>query len=179
MWPKKGAWVFLPLLGFIGLAILLASGLGEKTEELPTALAGKPLPVMQLPSLLRQGKTVDNTEFEGRWTLLNVWATWCPTCHIEHPYLLELARRGVAIVGLDYKDELGLAREYLASGGNPYIEVPLDVSGAYGLELGVYGAPETYLISPQGTIVLRHVGEMKERVWQEKFLPIIQAGSEQ
>lgn len=173
MLPRKGVWVFLPLIGFIAMAILLASSLGKNTEDLPTALAGKPLPQMQLPSLLRKGNTVENSLFEGRWTLLNVWATWCPTCHIEHPYLLELAQRGVAIVGLDYKDEDAAAKNYLANLGNPYVEVPVDASGAYGLNLGVYGAPETYLISPQGDIVLRHVGEMNERVWQAKFLPLI------
>lgn len=176
MWPRKGVWVFLPLLGFIFLAVLLASGLGKNTEELPTALAGKPLPTMQLPSLMRQGMVVDNSIFVGRWTLLNVWATWCPTCHIEHPYLLQLAQQGVAIVGLDYKDDEIAAKDYLANRGNPFVEIPMDVSGAYGLDLGVYGAPETYLISPQGKVVLRHVGEMRERVWQEKFLPIINAG---
>lgn len=173
MVPRKGVWVFLPLIGFIALAILLASGLGKNTEDLPTALAGKPLPPMQLPSLLRKGNVVDNSLFDGRWTLLNVWATWCPTCHVEHPYLLKLAQRGVAIVGLDYKDEDEAAKNYLANLGNPYVEVPVDASGSYGLNLGVYGAPETYLISPQGDIVLRHVGEMNERVWQAKFLPLM------
>lgn len=175
MLPRKGLWVFFPLAGFIALAILLASGLGKNTEELPTALAGKPLPEMMLPSLLRQGTDVTNEIFEDRWTLLNVWATWCPTCHIEHPYLLELAQRGVVIVGLDYKDTDQDARDYLANLGNPYTEVPVDASGAYGLNLGVYGAPETYLISPEGKVVLRHVGEMREKVWQEKFLPLINA----
>ena len=179
MWPRKGVWVFLPLLGFVLLAVLLASGLGKNTEELPTALAGKPVPTMQLPSLMRQGALVDTGIFQGHWTLLNVWATWCPTCHIEHPYLLELARQGVRIVGLDYKDDEQAARDYLANRGNPFIEVPMDATGAYGMDLGVYGAPETYLVSPQGKVVLRHVGEMREQVWREKFLPIINAESQQ
>ena len=176
MWPRKGVWVFLPLLGFVILAILLASGLGKNTEDLPSALIGKPLPAMQLPSLLRKGETVDNDVFKGRWTLLNVWATWCPTCHIEHPYLVQLARQGVHIVGIDYKDTPDDARAYLAERDNPYSEVAIDADGAYGLNLGVYGAPESYLISPEGKVVLRHVSAMDEKVWKEQFLPLIQAG---
>lgn len=174
---RKGLWVFVPLLAFMALAILLATSLGRDTETLPTALAGKPLPPMQLPSLLRQGQEVTNEIFHGRWTLLNVWATWCPTCYVEHPYLVELAQKGVAIVGLDYKDDAAAAREYLAKGGNPYIDVPMDQTGSYGLDLGVYGAPETFLIDPDGKVVLRHVGEMNARVWQEKFQPAMKGAS--
>ena len=85
--PRKGLWMFLPLLAFLGLAILLASGLGRDTEELPTALAGKPLPEMQLPSLMRRGTEVRNDLFAGHWTLLNVWATWCAPCVTELPSL--------------------------------------------------------------------------------------------
>lgn len=170
----KGPWVFLPLLLFVGLAILLGSGLGKDSTELRTALADKPVPTFSLPSLLRQGETVDNGILEGRWSLVNVWATWCPTCHVEHPYLLELAARGVAIIGLNYKDEDDAARNYLAQLGNPFVDVIVDSDGQMGLDLGVYGAPETFLVDPQGKIVLRHVGEMNERVWQEKFAPHMQ-----
>lgn len=169
--PAKRAWLFLPLILFLALAILLASGLGRNTQELPTALAGQLLPQMALPSILRKDTQVTNEQFLGRWTLLNVWATWCPTCHVEHPYLLELAARGVNIVGLNYKDEADKARDYLARMGNPFVEVPADADGRFGLELGVYGAPETYLVDPAGRVVLRHVGDMNERVWQQKFVP--------
>lgn len=169
----RGIWVFLPLAGFVALALLLASGLGKDTSELKTALASRPVPAFSLPSLMRQGETVDPSVFKGRWTLLNVWATWCPTCHVEHPYLLELAARGIAIVGLNYKDEPDAAREYLANMGNPFVEVPVDQSGQTGLDLGVYGAPETFLVNPDGEIVFRHVGELNERVWAEKFAPYI------
>lgn len=174
---RKALWVFLPLAGFLLLAGLLFSGLGKDTEELPTALAGKPLPAMQLPSLLRAGKTVDNSVFQGRWTLLNVWATWCPTCYVEHPFLLELAAQGVAIIGLNSQDDTEKAKQYLAELGNPYIEVAVDESGKYGLDLGVYGAPETYLINPQGQVVLRRAGDINERVWRDRFLPVINAAA--
>lgn len=174
---RKALWVFVPLAAFLLLVVLLFSGLGKDTEELPTALAGKPLPTMQLPSLLRAGQTVDNSAFLGRWTLLNVWATWCPTCYVEHPFLLELAAQGVAIIGLNSQDDTEKAKQYLAELGNPYIEVAVDESGKYGLDLGVYGAPETYLISPQGEVVLRRAGDINERVWRDRFLPVINAAA--
>ena len=172
---RKGLWVFLPLAGFLALAVLLASGLGKDSTELKTALADRPVPAFSLPSLLRQGTTVSNEVFLDRWSLLNVWATWCPTCHVEHPYLLELDSRGVAIIGLNYKDDADAARAYLAERGNPFIEVPVDADGRVGLDLGVYGAPETFLVNPAGKVVLRHVGEVNERVWNEKFAPHMEA----
>ncbi|WP_101674964.1 DsbE family thiol:disulfide interchange protein [Alloalcanivorax mobilis] len=177
---QRGAslWIFLPLIAFVALAILLASGLGRDPELLPSALAGKPVPDFSLPSLVSE-RTLSNQDLTGRWQLLNVWATWCPTCHIEHPYLLELAARGVPIVGLNYKDEDPAARDYLAELGNPFTEVIVDKDGQLGLDLGVYGAPETFLINPQGEIVLRQVGDMNERVWQEKFAPVLEKAGQQ
>lgn len=169
---NKSGWLFIPLLAFVGLAILLASGLGRDTEELPTALAGKPLPTLQLPSLMRAGTEVNNELFLGHWTLLNVWASWCPTCYVEHPYLMQLADQGVRLVGLNYKDDLDKARQYLAKLGNPYLEVAVDESGSYGIDLGVYGAPETFIINPRGEVVFRYVGEVNERSWQQRFMPL-------
>lgn len=166
------AWRVLPLVVFVALALLLWFGLGRNTEELPSALAGKPVPQMQLPSLLRDGDTVDESVFQGRWSLLNVWATWCPTCYVEHPYLVELARAGVPIIGLNSRDEDEAAREYLARLGNPYVDVAVDKSGDYGLELGVYGAPETFVINPRGEVVLRHAGDLNPRVWEQKIAPV-------
>ena len=166
-------WVFLPLVAFVALAVLLASGLGRNPEELPSALAGKPVPEFSRPSLLND-RTLTEELLTGRWQLLNVWGTWCPTCYVEHPYLLELARSGIPIVGLDYKDEDAKARDYLAEYGNPFREVIVDADGQLGLDLGVYGAPETFLINPRGEIVLRHAGDLNARVWQEKFLPLLE-----
>ena len=125
-------WVFLPLVAFVALAVLLASGLGRNPEELPSALAGKPVPEFSRPSLLND-RTLTEALLTGRWQLLNVWGTWCPTCYIEHPYLLELARSGIPIVGLDYKDEDAKARDYLAEYGNPFREVIVDADGQLGL----------------------------------------------
>lgn len=167
-------WVFLPLAAFVALAVLLASGLGRDPQELPSALVGKPVPSFSLPSLLTE-ETYTEASLKGRWQLVNVWATWCPTCHIEHPFLLTLAARGVAITGLNYKDETAAARQYLANMGNPFSHVIVDADGQLGLDLGVYGAPETFLVNPRGEIVLRHAGDINERVWNEKFLPLMPA----
>lgn len=165
-------WVFLPLVGFVLLAVLLASGLGRDPQELPSALVGKPVPNFSLPSLMTD-EALTQDSLKGRWQLLNVWATWCPTCYVEHPFLLELAARGVAIAGLNYKDESDPARQYLAEHGNPFTHVIVDADGQLGLDLGVYGAPETFLINPEGEIVLRHAGDLNARVWQEKFVPLL------
>lgn len=169
---RLALWKLLPLAVFMMLSPLLYWGLWHDSEELPSALAGKPLPEMALPSLLRRGETVSNAFFTGHWTLINVWGSWCPTCYIEHPYLHALAQQGVRIVGLNYKDEPDKARDYLARLGNPYVEVALDESGQYGMELGVYGAPETFVIDPEGNIVLRYVGELNERSWAQRFAPV-------
>lgn len=165
---KHGSlWVFAPLVLFVALAVLLALSLGKDPDLIPSARKGEPVPAFRLPSLLHQGQMVSNDIFTGHWTLLNVWATWCPTCHIEHPYLMQLAQQGVRIVGVDYKDDDGKAQAWLADKGNPYVEVFTDQSGDFGLDLGVYGAPETYLVDPANKIVLRHVGNVDERAWQQ------------
>jgi cytochrome c biogenesis protein CcmG/thiol:disulfide interchange protein DsbE len=98
---------------------------------------------------------------------------------VEHPFLLELAARGVAIAGLNYKDDSAPARQYLAEQGNPFTHVIVDADGQLGLDLGVYGAPETFLINPDGEIVLRHAGDLNARVWQEKFAPLLEQGSQE
>ncbi|MDX1803097.1 MAG: DsbE family thiol:disulfide interchange protein [Alcanivorax sp.] len=172
----RSLWVFLPLALFMALAILLASGLGHDPHKLPSAMVGKPVPAFSLPSLLDE-KHYTNALLKGRWQLLNVWATWCPTCHLEHPYLMSLAARGVPVIGVDYKDDPDSARDYLANRGNPYRQVVMDSDGQLGLDLGVYGAPETFLINPRGHIVLRHAGNLDERVWKEKILPKVPAGT--
>lgn len=169
---RVSLWPFIPVLVVLALAGLFFWALNRPDkEELPTALAGQPVPAFELPALNREGPLTEDI-FQGHWSLLNVWATWCPTCHVEHAYLLELAERGVRIVGLNYKDDAQAAREYLARQGNPFSEIPMDADGSYGMDLGVYGAPETYVVDPDGTILLRHVGEMNERVWERKFAPV-------
>lgn len=170
------AWALLPLLAFLGLAALLYSGLDEHQQKLPSALAGEALPAFSLPALIGEHRLTEQV-LTGQWQLLNVWATWCPTCHIEHPFLMKLAANGVTLVGLNYKDDPQAARRYLAEMGNPYTAVIVDRDGQFGLELGVYGAPETYLINPEGEVVLRRVGNLDLRVWRQRFVPVLrQAG---
>jgi len=167
-------WAFVPLVFFAILAWLLASGLGRDTSEMPSALVGKPVPEFALPSLLEPGQTLTEEIFLGQPTLLNVWATWCPTCYAEHPFLLELAARGINVVGINYKDDQEKALQYLANLGNPYSSTVVDATGRLGLDLGVYGAPETFIIDSRGQVLLRHAGEINERNWAEKFLPVWQ-----
>lgn len=174
---KASPWVFLPLVAFVALAVLLASGLGRDTDDLPSALTGKSVPEFDQPSLLSD-RTLSEEIFTGQWQILNVWGTWCPTCYVEHPYLLKLAEAGMPIIGLNYKDEDAKARDYLAEYSNPFRDVIVDSDGQLGLDLGVYGAPETFLISPRGEVVLRHVGELNQRVWDEKFAPVLQQAGE-
>lgn len=165
-------WVVWPLVAFMALAVLLYTGLGRNPHILPSALAGKPVPAFSLPSLTGD-QTVTERALTGKWRLLNVWATWCPTCQIEHPFLMALASRGVPIVGVDYKDDPNRARAYLADNGNPYTRVLVDRDGGFGLDLGVYGAPETFLINPRGQVVLRQVGNLDQQAWTQRFQPIL------
>lgn len=175
---KFPLWVFVPLALFLGLTVLLAMSLGKDPDLIPSARKGHPVPAFEQPSLMRQNKVITQDIFKGHWSLLNVWATWCPTCHIEHAYLMTLARQGVRIIGMDYKDNVDEARQLLADSGNPYAEVFVDKQGDVGLDLGVYGAPETFVIDPDGNIVMRHVGNLDEDVWRSQILPIWQKEKE-
>lgn len=165
-------WRFVPVLVLLALALLFFWALNRPDrEEVPSARTGQPVPAFELPTL-NSDETRTEAVFEGHWSLLNVWGAWCPTCHVEHPYLLELAERGVRIVGLNYKDDLPEARAYLDKGGDPFAVNLVDEDGDYGLDLGVYGAPETWVINPEGEVELRHAGELNREVWQEKIAPV-------
>lgn len=159
-------WLFIPIVAFVALMVLLALGLRQDPSELPSALAGKPLPAFTANDL--SGQTHQSSSFEGP-ALLNVWATWCPTCKVEHAYLNTLAAEGVTIYGLNYKDDDQKAREWLEKYDSPYALNLVDNSGQIGMDLGVVGAPETFLINESGEIVLRHAGEMNAAVWEQKF----------
>lgn len=163
--------LFIPLLLFIGIAALFWKGLSLDPNYMPSALANRPLPAFTADTL--EGGVISDAELRGAPALLNVWATWCPTCAAEHAYLNELARRGVRIYGLNYKDDLQAARRWIQSKGDPYIANILDPSGRLGLDLGVTGAPETYLFDAEGVIHLRHQGPVDERVWRTVFEPAL------
>ncbi len=159
--------LFLPLIIFVVLALLLLRGLDRDPSAMPSALIDRPVPSFRLPDLAEGDRVFTEALLSGQPALLNVWATWCPSCRFEHPFLLQLAAQGVRIVGLNYKDETTPAREWLTRLGDPYIAIIEDREGSLGLDLGVYGAPETYLVDANGIIRYKHVGVVNERVWAD------------
>lgn len=163
--------LFLPLILFGVLAAFLMRGLELDPKALPSALIDKPLPAFSLPAL-GSGDILDREAVTGRAALFNVWATWCVSCRVEHPYLTQLAREGVAIYGINYKDDDAAALKWLQELGDPYIASIADREGTLGLDLGVYGAPETYLVDREGVVRFRHVGVVDERVWTTVLQPI-------
>jgi cytochrome c biogenesis protein CcmG/thiol:disulfide interchange protein DsbE len=162
---------FLPIILFIILGIFLYRGIALDPSEMPSALIDKPVPAFSLADL-QDGSVVTEKALQGRVTLLNVWATWCVSCRMEHPYLLELARRGVTIVGVDYKDDDAKAQDWLKELGNPYALTVIDKEGRLGLDLGVFGAPESFLVDKHGIIRYKRVGVIDERVWQTEIAPV-------
>jgi cytochrome c biogenesis protein CcmG/thiol:disulfide interchange protein DsbE len=169
----------LPLAGFLVVAAIFAVALNRAPEKgqafVKSALIGKPAPDFTLPSVTDPGENVTMAQFRGRWTLLNVWGTWCVECRVEHPVLLDIQREGkVALLGLDYKDDPEAAIRWLRDLGNPYDAVADDSEGRAAIDLGVYGAPETFLIDPDGIIVHKQVGAVSSEMWQRDFLPHIE-----
>ena len=163
--------LFLPLLIFVGLSLFLYRGLSLDPKELPSALIDKPLPEFNLSALL-DDRPLSRQDVVGEVSLFNVWATWCVSCRVEHPFLQQLADAGVPIVGVNYKDENEAARQWLVDLGNPYTVNIVDAEGSFGLDLGVYGAPETYFVDASGVIRYRHVGVIDERIWSSRLKPI-------
>lgn len=172
--------LFLPLIIFFALIIafmvqLKWNAAGHDPKALESALIGKTVPSFSLESVHDAEKQVtDEVLKTGKVRLLNVWATWCPTCYAEHQYLTELAKQGVEIVGVDYKDEREKALKFLANYGDPYRAIIYDPKGSLGLDLGVYGAPETFIVDGKGTIHYRHAGDVNDHVWHNVLKPIYQ-----
>ncbi|MGF1775119.1 DsbE family thiol:disulfide interchange protein [Vibrio maritimus] len=171
--------LFIPLVAFLILVSVFAVQLGrnqagDDPTKLESVLIGKQVPQFRLEDLAEPGKLYDQAVFTGEPLLLNVWATWCPTCYAEHQYLNELAANGVKIIGLNYKDQRNKAVQWLNELGNPYLISLFDGDGMLGLDLGVYGAPETFLIDANGVIRYRHVGDVNSQNWSEKLQPLYQ-----
>lgn len=172
--PNRFKWLVLalPLLAFLWLTIFLLRGLFSDPTELSSALVGKPVPQFELPDIYDPSTTYTEAVLHGRPMLLNVWATWCPTCRAEHAYLNKLAQQGVYIVGLNYKDDSrAKAVDWLNTLGDPYRLNLFDERGAVAIDFGVYGAPETFLINANGEVMYRHVGDVNERVWSTILEP--------
>lgn len=165
--------LFVPLIIFAVLAVLFWRGLALDPNEMPSALLDKPLPEFELPSLADSQSTISKADLVGKPLLLNVWATWCVACRAEHPFLLQLAQQGVPIYGINYKDENDPARKWLQDLGNPYVENIVDADGRLGIDLGVFGAPETYVLDSKGVIRYKHIGILDEQVWVEHVAPIL------
>jgi cytochrome c biogenesis protein CcmG/thiol:disulfide interchange protein DsbE len=171
--PWRWAILALPLVAFLLLVGFLLRGLFSDPTELSSALVGKPVPAFSVPDIYNTEKIYTEQVLQGRPMLLNVWATWCPTCRAEHAYLNQLAAQGVYIVGLNYKDDSrSKAVNWLNTLGDPYQLNLFDESGRVAIEFGVYGAPETFVIDAQGRIRYRHVGDVNERVWQQVIGPM-------
>lgn len=164
--------LFMPLLVFAVMAIFLLRGLENDPAELPSALVNQPFPPFKLQALRDSSRMLSEKDFQGEVVLVNVWATWCFACRIEHPMLNRLSEEGVKIIGLNYKDERNAAIAWLAERGDPYQFNIFDLQGSLGIDLGVYGAPETYLVDAEGVIRHRRVGVVDERVWEQDFLPL-------
>jgi cytochrome c biogenesis protein CcmG/thiol:disulfide interchange protein DsbE len=163
--------LFIPLLLFVVLAAFLFRGLSLDPKAMPSALIDQPLPSFSLPRLGTED-LITRDDVVGEPALLNVWATWCISCRVEHPYLQHLADQGVPIYGVNYKDEDAAALGWLQELGDPYRANIADREGTLGLDLGVYGAPETYLIDGNGVVRYRHVGVVNERVWTQILQPV-------
>lgn len=170
--------LFIPLIIFAALAgfffiVEMQIKEGEyDPKSMPSARVGQNFPVFSLPDS-ETGALITEKDLQGQVSLVNVWATWCPSCFYEHPFLNDLAKRGVVIFGVDYKDTVAAAKQWLRDKGNPYRHNIFDADGSLGLDLGVTGAPETYVVDHLGVVQLRHQGPLDETVWQQKILPLV------
>jgi cytochrome c biogenesis protein CcmG/thiol:disulfide interchange protein DsbE len=168
----------IPLALFVLLGLALFRGLSLNPREVPSPLIGKPAPEFTLPSLQDASYPVSSRELLGQPWVLNVWGTWCAGCRQEHDTLLAIARQQtVPIVGLNWKDDNALAQDWLRQLGNPYAVVAEDREGRTAIDWGVYGAPETFLIGPDGLVLYKHIAPMTMEVWNKEFLPRIRAAS--
>ncbi|MGH8276813.1 MAG: DsbE family thiol:disulfide interchange protein [Steroidobacteraceae bacterium] len=164
----------IPLGVFAMLAVVLAIGIEHSPEKglIVSPLLGKVAPQFSLPSLADPAHVVRSGDLKGRWYLFNVWATWCGECRAEHDMLLTVSRSGaVPLIGLDWKDDDAQALGWLQQLGNPYQVVAVDRTGQVAIDWGVYGAPETFLVNPQGVIVYKHVGALTYDTWTREILP--------
>jgi cytochrome c biogenesis protein CcmG/thiol:disulfide interchange protein DsbE len=164
----------IPLLLFIALVVFLAIGLNRDPHEVPSPLINKPAPAFEVPQLAEPNKTFSPASMKGQVWILNVWASWCVACREEHPVLVELAKSQMApVIGLDYKDKREDAMAMLAKQGNPYMLSAFDGNGRVGIDYGVYGVPETYIIDKAGVIRFKHIGPLTMDLLNQKIYPIV------
>lgn len=167
----------IPVVVLLGLLALLGIGLRLDPREVPSPLIGKMAPAFDLPNLDRSAR-ITPLDLQGRPVLVNFFASWCAGCQVEHPVLMKLAREyGVEIVGIDYKDTREAAEQWLARHGNPYRIIVADALGQAGLDWGVYGVPETFVLSADGRVVYKQIGPMTDAAWRDKIAPLLAQGS--
>lgn len=184
---NKLLWL-LPLFIFLAFVILLMFRLGKNTQIVPEKILNRPMPAFVLPDLIHPETNLTPADLPKKPYVLNVWGSWCPTCQLEHPLLMQLAKQGqpqgqsqlkqkqpVTLVGINYKDELGDALNYLQQYGNPYVFNIQDYQGELALELGLTGAPESFVIDANGHIRQHIVGAITNQSWQTRVLPCLQA----
>ncbi len=167
----------LPVIVFIALCVLLFAGLrmADRKDIIPSPLIGKPAPQFNLPTLDGE-HMVQRDDLLGRAYLLNVWASWCPGCRVEHEQIASIAESGLLpVIGLNYKDAEADAKRWLNQFGDPYEQIIVDADGKVGIDFGVYGAPETFLVDADGTIQFKQVGILDQRTWETKLRPLIES----
>lgn len=168
----------LPLIGVVALLVFLVMGLRHgDPRALPSPFIGKPAPQFELPTLKMPEVTIGTHTMAGDYALVNVWATWCVMCRVEHPFLLELAaNKAIPIYGINWRDSRPDAIRWLDDLGDPYIASAFDEDGRVGIDWGVYAAPETFLVDPEGTVIYKHLGPLDPEVWEREFVSRMTAG---
>ncbi len=163
----------IPLVIFIGLVAMLYMRLGKPTDIVTNTALERPVPAFELPLLSDTSRIMTNDNLPDKPFLMNIWGSWCPTCIIEHPFLMKLEERGVNLVGVNYKDDIGDALGYLNRGGDPFSMSIQDLSGQFALDLGLTGAPETFIVDGDGIIRQHIIGEINESNWQGRITPCL------
>ena len=166
---------FVPVTVFVAVAILFAWGLTRDPRVIPSNLIGKPVPQFSLPPV--QGRTLglSSADLAGEVSLVNVFASWCAECRLEHPLIMQLKSQGVvAIHGLNYKDQPGDAERWLNKLGDPYTRTGADIKGRVGIDWGVYGVPETFVVSKDGRIAYKHIGPLSVEALEKKIIPLVE-----
>ena len=166
-------WFVIPLIVFIGFLIMLYLRLGKPTDIVTNTALERPVPTFELPLLSDTSRIMTNDNLPNQPFLMNIWGSWCPTCIIEHPFLMQLEERGVNLVGVNYKDDIGDALGYLNRGGDPFSMSIQDLSGQFALDLGLTGAPETFIVDGEGIIRQHIIGEINESNWQSRITPCL------
>ena len=171
---RRGIAIMLPLSVFVGITILLAIGLTMDPRKVPSPLIDKPVPEFKLPPVRGRQLGLSSGDLKGEVSLVNIFASWCVACRQEHPLLLEIGKQNIVpIHGLNYKDDADDAAGWLDALGDPYTRTGADLNGRVGIDWGVYGVPETFVIDKNGNIAYKHIGPISQQDWETKIHPLV------